>query len=125
MRQTFTIRGEVPAKKNLQRAFVVGTHVAIRKHERVVSYEELVWGEVKQQGVKRMEGNLKLDLTVHYFRNRDVDGSLTTIMDALQDAGVYDNDSQIIEAHVRKLKVTPGMSPQVRIQLEALPAGYN
>lgn len=119
MKQTIRLPGEVPAKKNRQRAIhMPGNRIGILKADVVRDYEEMVWVEIIGQKIKHMEGPITLDMELVYKRNRDVDGALTTIMDCLQFAGVYDNDMNIEDARVTKRKAGPGEIPHALVTLE-------
>lgn len=70
--------------------------------------ESPIHGEVK----------LGLELTVPDKRRRDIDNVLKAILDAIGHAGIYEDDSQIVELHVRKVGVeAPGC---VDVYLEAI-----
>lgn len=118
MTQVIRLYGEVPAKKNKQRAIhMPGNRIGILKADVVRDYEEMVSVEVIGQKIKRIEGPITLDMLLVYRRNRDVDGALTTVMDCLQIAGVYDNDMSIVEANTRKRPANKGEIPHALITL--------
>lgn len=48
-------------------------------------------------------------------RRRDVDNILKATFDALQYAGVYEDDSQIVEMHFKKSAITKGGSLRIEI----------
>lgn len=125
MIQTIRLPGEVPAKKNRQRAIhMPGNRIGILKADVVRDYEEMTHIEVIGQKIKRIEGPIVLKMELVYRRNRDVDGALTTIMDCLQFAGVYDNDMSIVDAQVTKRPANKGEIPHAVITLsEALQDG--
>lgn len=119
MKQTIRLPGEVPAKKNRQRAIhMPGNRIGILKADVVRDYEEMCAIEVIGQKLKRMEGPLTMHVELVYRRNRDVDGALTTIMDCLQFAGVYDNDMSIITATVTKRQAGKGEICHAQVTLE-------
>lgn len=48
--------------------------------------------------------DLKVTIETAYPRQHDIDAFVKFILDALQDAGTYENDAQILELIVRKRK---------------------
>ena len=119
MIQTLKLPGEVPAKKNKQRAIhMAGNRIGILKADVVRDYEEMVWVEVIGQKIKKIEGPIRLTMELVYRRNRDIDGSLTTIMDCLQFAGVYDNDMSITEIECTKRPANKGEIPHAMITVQ-------
>lgn len=117
--QKIYLPGEVPAKKNRQRAIhMSGNRIGILKADVVRDYEEMVDIEVIGQKIKRVEGPMILTMELVYRRNRDIDGSLTTIMDCLQFAGVYDNDIDITQVKCKKRPANKGEIPHAQITIE-------
>lgn len=100
--QEFVFGGEVPPKKSLQR--IAGNR--IRKNERVSEYEEMVADELIAQGAKKIEEPIAVHFTFHVKRDRDIDGSITTLFDAMQYGGLYENDKEI--CLVKAVKVICG-----------------
>jgi crossover junction endodeoxyribonuclease RusA len=64
----------------------------------------------------------RLSITLHIFppdkRRRDVDNVLKAILDSLQHANVYADDSQIDEIHVFREKTMPNGEKMVRATVE-------
>src|SRR3990172_8733530 len=57
---------------------------------------------MREQEVDCMSGRLRVEITAHPpdMRKRDLDNLLKSILDALQHAGVYDDDSQIDDLRI-------------------------
>lgn len=96
MEQTLTVRGHIPVKKNRYR---VGKNGGLYKPADVVDYEDNVREQVIVQRVRNMDevaeqaGGLCVEAVFTIGGNeRDTDGMLTSLLDALQDAGVFTND---------------------------------
>lgn len=63
-----------------------------------------------------MRGRLSLEIEVNPpdKRRRDLDNVLKALLDALQHGGLYEDDSQIEEIHLRRLAPHPGGMVRVR-----------
>lgn len=100
--QIIIIKGKIPVKKNSYRYSGGGSY----KPENVTDYEEAVADAVLEQGIKEMEtvreqikkvggwGEYKISAifnisTKGHSKKRDTDGLLTTVQDALENAGVF------------------------------------
>ena len=107
MKATLKLYGEIPAKKNRQRAVDFGGgRLGVMKADVIREVEDMVSGEVMGQKIPSFhDKEVHLKVEIGYRRNRDVDGVLTTVMDCLQFAGVYDNDMQVTHAVATKRKV--------------------
>lgn len=68
-----------------------------------------------------LAGSLRLELDVHPpdRRRRDLDNALKAVLDSLQHAGVYKDDFQICDLHVRRLAVKAGGAVAVRLTVLA------
>lgn len=62
------------------------------KSEAARNYETEVW--VLCHGLQKLEGDIAMRLDFYFARDRDIDSSLKTLLDSLQDR-LYKNDSQI------------------------------
>lgn len=73
-------------------------------------YIKAVKDAVLVQRVKRIDGRLKLSVKLHFNDNRraDIDNRVKALADALQKAGVYEDDSQIDILHVERGEVIKG-----------------
>ena len=76
------------------------------------SFHELVWGAAV--GKERFAGErLRVSVTLHApdRRHYDIDNRAKVLLDALQTAGVYENDRQIDELHLLRGDVRkPGVA---------------
>jgi len=72
---------------------------------------------VFKRKIKRLEG--RLALTVYLYppdkRKRDIDNIAKSLLDALEHAGVYENDSQLDELHIIRQELRPGGACKVII----------
>ncbi len=89
----------------------VGNKVLLSKHGR--AYRIAVGRAVlHQRGNKHLSGPLKVQIDMHPpdNRKRDADNALKSACDALQHAGVFDDDYQIFDLRiVRKDKIPGGL----------------
>lgn len=107
-----TINGDVPVKKNRQR---IGKHGGIYKDPASRDFEELVGWEAKVQKLVPVKGKVKVTIAVRVKRDRDADGVATTMLDAMQYAGLIENDKHVMELHVYK---TQGDDPKCVVRVE-------
>ena len=101
--QTVIIPGDIPVKKNSYR--IAGKRMF--KPREITAFEQLV--EKCVLGKKEVKGKMGVEITLNFWNNRDLDGAATTILDALQDAGLFKNDKDVQTLHVEKYQVE---SPQ-------------
>jgi len=96
----------------------VGARVLISSEGR--KYREAVWLAVLEQGRKKHDGRLYVEILVNApdKRRRDLDNLLKGLLDALQHAGLYEDDSQI-----DKLTITRGSdgSGSVTVYVDSRP----
>lgn len=60
--------------------------------------------------------NVEIDLHPPDRRRRDVDNVMKSLLDALQQGGVYRDDSQIDDLHIRRRECVPGGCVRVRLK---------
>ena len=96
MKQTITITGHIPVKKNSYR---ISRNGGVYKPESVTDYETTVAQDVLVQRIRNMDEAIAASDTfeVQFLfliggKMRDTDGLVTTVLDALQDAGVFTDD---------------------------------
>lgn len=75
-----------------------------------VLFREAVIKECAEQGVKEIPGRLAVYVSVYFATRRrsDIDNRLKSLLDALEHAGCYENDSQIDEIHIFRKEVRKG-----------------
>lgn len=71
------------------------------------SYRLEVWAKTRQKGLKRLLGPLAVEIEAYPpdRRVRDLDNLLKAVLDALQHAGAYENDSQIDRLTITRREV--------------------
>lgn len=77
-------------------------------------------GRIACLGCARLDGRLSMSIDIFPSRSasQDVDNVAKAILDALQHAGLYTNDSQIDDLHiVRREKVEKGVSAHVVVRV--------
>ena len=86
----------------------VGSKVLISKGGRL--YRKAVEEIVRCSGFGSYSGRIRVDMTFHPpdRRRRDLDNTLKASLDALQHAGVYEDDSQIDDLRIVRGSVVPG-----------------
>lgn len=82
----------------------------MHKPPSILEFERNVAQEVLVQGLKRMEGRLYVTMGFYVRKDRDIDNMATSVLDALQRAGVFDNDKEVVELHLSKYH-TEGNDP--------------
>lgn len=81
------------------------------------SYKQEVYIACNDQGIAHCIGRLTVEIWAYPpdNRKRDIDGMLKIVLDSLQEAGVYGNDSQIDTLTIHRGKVTDGGKMTVMI----------
>lgn len=72
----------------------VGSKVLISREGR--AYRELVWASFIEQRASKITGDLAANIVLYPpdKRRRDLDNTMKAVLDGLQHAGAYDDDSQ-------------------------------
>ncbi|RLT07807.1 MAG: RusA family crossover junction endodeoxyribonuclease [Planctomycetota bacterium] len=97
----------------------VGARTLISRQGRI--FRESVCSLLALRRLHPLDGPLSIEIDVFPpdHRRRDIDNLLKSLLDALEAAGVYHNDSQIVELTIRKLEPVADGRTRVRIE-EAL-----
>ena len=85
----------------------VGPRVLISREGRL--YRERITAILQSQGVTPMTGPVELELEIYPpdYRRRDLDNTLKGLLDSLQAAGAYGDDSQIVRLEAFKREPLP------------------
>ena len=84
------------------------------------AYRAAVWAAVVEQGCPLYaEGALALKIKAWMpdKRRRDLDNILKALLDAMQDAGLYEDDSQVSRIEIERM----GVEPPGRVEVEIEP----
>lgn len=101
-----------PPTANRYWRIVMGRMVLSREGRRYrEAVDGLVWRHVCQadDGIRFGTDHLELEIDAHPpdGRRRDLDNLLKPVLDALQYAGLFEDDSQIVKILIRKCAVVP------------------
>jgi Holliday junction resolvase RusA-like endonuclease len=82
--------------------------------------EEVAWLARTARANLGLEGPLKMEAVFHPpdRRRRDIDNLCKALLDAMQTGGVYRDDSQIIDLHLKLADVVP--SGRVKVAIEEI-----
>ncbi|MDD5599430.1 MAG: RusA family crossover junction endodeoxyribonuclease [Victivallaceae bacterium] len=85
----------------------VGPRVLISRPGR--KYREVVVARLRSYGIKPLDGGIELFLEAYPpdRRRRDLDNLLKCVLDAMQYAGAYYDDSQIVKITAEKHELMP------------------
>lgn len=87
---------------------------------KAVAFKNIVKNVVASQGIKSL-GNARLYIKIKLYPNNnriaDIDNRLKSLLDALCQAGVYDDDSQIDKLYVERAEVTTHGKTEVLINV--------
>jgi len=104
----FMIVLELPYPPSLNHYYRhVGPRVLISREGRL--YRERITAIFRSQGVTPMTGQVELELEIYPpdYRRRDLDNTLKGLLDSLQYAGAYGDDSQIVRLEAFKREPLP------------------
>lgn len=116
-----TFKGAVPSKKNSYR---IGNRRLFKPQE-LTDFDDLFYYQFHAQhkGHKPIVAK-QITMFIHFrlHTDRDLDNMITTVMDAMQFAGVIKNDKYITTIHSTKKKLGPLEQAHVNISLHYNPA---
>ena len=118
--QTFEILTDrVPTKKNRQRIGVSKStgRPLIYKPKVVKAFETDIREALLVQRGRRIEGPMEFSMTLVYGSGTepDLDGTITTVLDALQDGGLFDNDREIMRIYDCEKRPSSGKEDPPRV----------
>ena len=75
--------------------------------------------EMRQQQIERMTGRLRVEIIAHPpdRRKRDLDNVLKSLLDSLQHAGVYEDDTQIDDLRIVRRVRDPKKKGWIEIEV--------
>lgn len=76
------------------------------------------WLQARQQGMGRQPIKLVIDAHMPDARRRDLDNLNKAALDAMQAARVFEDDSQVVDLHIRRAGIDR-TNPRLEITLEA------
>lgn len=94
----------------------VGPRMLISRNGRAFRAE--VIAILQRQGLPKLMGPLEVEIDLHPpdRRRRDVDNVMKSLLDALEHGGVYEDDSQIDDLHIRRRECKSGGCVRVRLK---------
>ena len=98
------------------------TPKGMRISDKGKSYRKYVWAKAMEEGWEKF-GLSRIRMVIHAHepddhRDRDLDNILKAVFDSLEKAGIYRNDKQIDDLHVKRAqRSSPG---RLEIELTAL-----
>lgn len=99
------LKGEVIGKKNNYRVTKTG---GFYRDPKFANWEEDALWQIKSHRIPKLAGQYSVKIVLYYFRNRDLDNCITSLLDVLQKSGVIDNDSNVISIQAVKVKRKTG-----------------
>lgn len=114
-----TYKGEIPVKKNRQR---ISRHGGIYKDPASANFEFQIGWEWRLTRQEPILGPFKIVSAYFCITGRkDLDGCLTSLLDALQNAGAIENDKHLMEIDkTRKVATQKGEIEHLIIELEGV-----
>ena len=96
MEYTFTLRGEVPAKKNSRLTLKSGKTIPSKNYQKW--HKNALFQLIFQRNAQKIKNPLSAPLALHLsfthgdLRRRDSDNGLSSVLDTLKDAGIIADD---------------------------------
>jgi len=113
---------DVPGEPVAKQRPRVGAHGSVYTPRETKAFERTVAliAKVKLPRYKA-EDRLVVDLTFYCSSQaKDLDNMCKSVLDGLQKAGIFKNDSQVMELHARKIRTAPGEESRTEIQVGTL-----
>ena len=116
----FILEGQVPAKKNSRRLFYKNGRMINIPSKNYQDWHSDALKQLGVMGIPKLNPPYKLTLSF-WFKDRrpkDLDNSLASVCDLLQDAGIIENDDarRLIEVHCYYKGVSKD-SPRVKVDI--------
>lgn len=93
----------------------VNTYWGFHGHRRFLTakanaFKNAVLVQAKKISMNTLAGRLRVDVTLHFpdRRMRDIDNHIKSLLDAITQAGVWEDDSQIDELIIRRGEIVKG-----------------
>ena len=112
----YTVEGRPVSGANSQRIFKAGGKRTVHKSKAAVAWRESAALQLRAQRGRTAPVATDCAVTLHIYRAvnaGDVDNFAKVILDAMQDAGVLDNDRHVAELHL--YRHTDKARPRVEI----------
>jgi Holliday junction resolvase RusA-like endonuclease len=98
---SLTIPGPIPSKKNTQR---ISRYGGIYKDASVSAYEKQFAHDIIAEKLKPVLGKFIISGELYLNNRKDIDNALTTVLDALQYAGIIANDLNCMGINMMKIE---------------------
>lgn len=116
-----TLTGRIASKKNSKRVFRnrYSGKTVVTSSKAFTTWHEgaLLQIMASTRPTKPLEGDLRIDI-YFYLKGRiqaDIDNMTASLLDLLADAGIIENDDQVIEAHLYKRRGAPEFSTTLEV----------
>ena len=99
----YIIKGNCPSKSNQYKVIRLGHECSMCKQSSLKTYENSFAVQMSAYDYKLIEGNFKFEIDVYYDSRRpDLDNSLKSTLDCLQNCNAIKNDNKCLEIIARK-----------------------
>jgi len=112
-KHSFTLKGQLPAKKNAWKVGRYGIYQSKSKEIDVFIFQ--LKEQVRQYPDLPLLKDCKIEVVLHQSNRTDLDGQITTLCDILQTSGVVKNDRQI--KNIVAQKIVDNKNPRVEVNI--------